>query len=176
MSLFLINVLLAALWVLLWGDLSLYTIIIGFVFGYAVLWLFVRLRGSDTLWNAYGRRLYGIATFVLYFLGLLVKSNIEIAREILTPGLSIKPRIVRYDVTGLSPAQIAALSNAITLTPGTLVVDARTDDKTGQSTLHIHSLFSEDRESTIRDLDSLRHRMERDIFFTRRSPAEGASA
>ncbi|MEM1012822.1 MAG: Na+/H+ antiporter subunit E [Planctomycetota bacterium] len=163
MSLFLVNVLLAAMWVLLWGDLSLYTIVLGFAFGYAVLWLFARLRGHDTLWNAYGRRLFGLFTFGIYFFGQLVKSNWQIARQILSPGLDIDPRIIRYDVTGLSTAEITILSNAITLTPGTLVIDSRT--RGDRTLLYIHCLFAEDRETQIEEIDTLRHHMERDVFF-----------
>ena len=176
MSLFLINLLLAFLWIFLWGDLSLYTLLIGFALGYLTLLLFARIRGRDTLWNAYGSRLWAIIGFSAYFFGLLVKSNWQIAKEILTPGLSIKPRILRYEVTGLGEVEVVALANAITLTPGTLVVDIRTHDD-GQAFLYIHGLFAEDREATIAELDDLRDRMKQDVFPKRRPVAkEGVTA
>ena len=163
MTLFLVNVLLAALWVILWGDLSLYTIAVGFVFGYAVLWLFARTVNRGLLREAYGRRVIDLARFGGHFAWLLVKSNWQIAREVVTPGSGISPRIVRYEVTGLNDAQTTALSNAITLTPGTLVVDCR-DSPDGRRHLYVHAIYAADRERAVADLDRLRRRMEREVF------------
>ncbi len=170
MNLFIINLLLAVLWVFLWGDLTLYTLGIGLIFGYITLLLFTRIRGHegpDTLWNAYGRKLWRAIVFVGYFFRLLVVSNLQIAKEILTPGLSIQPRVIRYEVTGLGPFSIVTFANAITLTPGTLVVDVR-HNSDGRSFLYIHSLFAEDRQATIRSLDELRERMQEDVFLGHR--------
>ncbi len=165
MSLFVVNLLLAVLWVFLWGDLSIYTLALGFAFGYATLLLFARIRGRDTLWNAYGRRLFAVAGFAVHFFKLLVKSNLEIAREILTPGMSIQPSILRYDVTGLGETAIVAFSSAVTLTPGTLVVDVNTTSD-GRTLLYIHALFARDRAAVVADLDALRVRMERDVLLS----------
>ena len=166
MTLFLVNVLLAALWVILWGDLSLYTIAVGFAFGYAVLWLFARTvsrGGEGAMREAYGRRVIGLVRFAGHFAWLLVKSNWQIAREVVTPGMGISPRILRYEVTGLNDAETTALSNAITLTPGTLVVDVR-DSEGGRRHLYVHAIYAADRARAEADLDRLRRRMEREVF------------
>ena len=170
MTLLLVNVLLALLWVLLWGDLSLWTIAVGFLLGYGTLYLFTRLSpgGRGGVRAAYGRRIGSILRFSLYFLRLLVRSNLQIAGEILTPGLSIRPRILRYEVTGLSDAQTATLANAITLTPGTLVVDVRDekagDGATGRRHLYVHAMYAADRGRATADLDALRRRLMREVF------------
>jgi multicomponent Na+:H+ antiporter subunit E len=163
MSLFLVNVLLALLWVLLWDDLSVYTIVIGFVFGYATLYLFTRFSSGRTLRNAYGQRLIDLFVFAVKFTILLIRSNLEIAWEILTPGYGMTPRIIRYEVTGMTETQVAAFSNAITLTPGTLVVDVR-DSAGGRLHLYVHCLYAGDRDQAVRDLDELRLLMNRRVF------------
>lgn len=170
MRLFLVNVLLAVLWIFLWGELSIYTLLVGFVGGYLVLWLFTRVHGG-LLRDAYGQRIVDLVRFSVYFLVLLVRSNLQIAWEILTPGFGMRPRFVRYDVTGLSETQLVALSNAITLTPGTLVIDAR-DTADGRKMLYVHSMYAEDRDAAVRDLDALRWRMERDLFKARMHPTD----
>lgn len=164
MRLFLVNVLLAVLWIFLWGELSFYTLLVGFAGGYLVLWLFTRTHGG-MLRDAYGQRIVDLLRFSGHFLVLLVQSNLQIAREILTPGLAMQPRFVRYEVTGLNPVQITALSNAITLTPGTLVIDVR-DTPDGRTMLYVHCMFAKDRQAAVDDLDALRQRMEQDLFKT----------
>ncbi len=176
MTLFFVNVLLAVLWVFLWGDLSLYTLLVGLVGGYVVLWLFTRVNGRRTLRDAYGQRLINLVRFTGYFLKLLVVSNLQIAREIVTPGQQMTPRFVRYEVTGMSDAQATAFANAITLTPGTLVVDAR-EREDGRRFLYVHAMYAEDREAAVLSLGELRRRLEHDVFVTRpRTPPEDVVA
>jgi multicomponent Na+:H+ antiporter subunit E len=160
MTLLILNLLLAVIWILLWGTVDFYTILVGLVGGYFVLWVFTRALGKHTVREAYGQHVLDLISFGWYFLIQLVKSNLMLAREVLTPGLTMRPRIIRYDIGSLNDAQIVALSNAITLTPGTLVVDVSKDKKQ----LYIHAMFAQDRDKTIADLDELRHRMERQVF------------
>ena len=139
MTLLLINVLIAVIWVFLWGELNVWTLLIGLFGGYAILWLFTRVQGDGgVLRRAYGQRVIDLCRFAGHFARLLVVSNLQIAREILTPGNGLSPRIVRYDVTGMTPAEVATLSNAITLTPGTLVTDVR--DRRGGPDAAVRSL------------------------------------
>ncbi len=160
MTLFLMNLLLAVIWVLLWGRASAWTIGTGLIGGYFVLWIFTRVHGRDVLRRAYGGRVVDTVRFAIYFLALLIRSNLALAWEILTPHWRMSPRIVRYDVSHLTGPQIVAFSNALTLTPGTLTVDISDD----QQRLYIHCMYAADRERAIRDLDDLRLRMERDVF------------
>lgn len=164
MTLFLVNLILAGLWVFLWGSLSFYTLLAGFLLGYVAILVFTRAtpRGRRAR-NMYVGRIRGALAFTWYFAKALVVSNLEIAREVITPGMGIEPRIVRYDVTGLTPGQIVAFASAITLTPGTLVVDSVTNAN-GRDMLYVHSMYARDYDATIADLDQLRDRMERQLF------------
>lgn len=55
--------------------------------------------------------------------GQLVRSNIEVARIILTPGLPISPTVVEIDALSKDRLGQAILGNSITLTPGSLTID-----------------------------------------------------
>lgn len=61
--------------------------------------------------------------FWLWLLPEIVKSNLAVARIVLSPRPPISPRITVVDASRLSPASQAVLANAITLTPGTLALD-----------------------------------------------------
>ena len=67
-----------------------------------------------------------IAFMVIYlfvFLWELIKSNIDVAKRIISPKLPINPGIVKVKTKLKSPLGRAVLANSITLTPGTLTVE-----------------------------------------------------
>lgn len=55
----------------------------------------------------------------------IVLSNLSVARVILTPSLPIHPRIVAIEVSQKSEVAQVIHANSITLTPGTVTLDAR---------------------------------------------------
>ena len=61
--------------------------------------------------------------FIFIFLIELVKSNLDVARRVLTPSLPINPGIVEVKTKLTSKMARMLLANSITLTPGTLTVD-----------------------------------------------------
>ena len=132
----------------------------GFVIGLAVG--FVVVSTSDLAFGRpnHGRRLLRMVRFAGYFLAILVRANLQIAREILTPGFSQTPRIVRYPVQDLDDVQVTVLANCITLTPGTLVVDASEDGRW----LYVHCMYAEDRAKAIDGLRELEDRLRREVF------------
>lgn len=64
-----------------------------------------------------------LPAFLFVFLRALVYANIDMARRILSPALPIRPEIVQVETRLQSPLGKLLLTNAITLTPGTLAVD-----------------------------------------------------
>ena len=107
-----------------------------------------------------------------YFLYILVKANLDVAWEIITPGYAMKPRMIRYDVTGLTPIQITTLANAITLTPGTLSADIND----AGDTLYIHAMYAEQKQDATKDLDELRDKLLKLVFQTDIETLRGESA
>lgn len=54
----------------------------------------------------------------------IVTSSLEVARIVLARRLQLSTRVVEIDASRLSPVDQAILGNSITLTPGTLTLDA----------------------------------------------------
>lgn len=76
------------------------------------------------------------AGFIVYSIGPLlwgmVKANLDVAYRVITG--KIRPGIVRVPVDLENEAQYTILSNSITLTPGTLTIDACPEEKA----LYVH--------------------------------------
>ncbi|MFW6059781.1 MAG: Na+/H+ antiporter subunit E [Phycisphaeraceae bacterium] len=152
----LLNLFLALVYVALTGDISGMNFLIGFGLGFLVVTVFCRAVGTPS----YPRKYFRLLSFGLYFLRILIMANLQVAWEIITPSLNIRPRIIRYPVHELTPVQITTLANAISLTPGTLTCDV---DDDGEH-LYIHAMYGEDREATVRSLDELKDRLMAEVF------------
>ncbi|MCK5841245.1 MAG: Na+/H+ antiporter subunit E [Candidatus Sabulitectum sp.] len=63
--------------------------------------------------------------YLFVFLWELLKSNIDVARRVISPRLPINPGIVKVKTRLKSPLGRAFLANSITLTPGTLTVEMK---------------------------------------------------
>ncbi len=81
------------------------------------------------------RRIAGLwVLFVGILLKEIVKANVQVAAIVLSPSMTVSPRVTPYVTRLRSPKMMAALATAITLTPGTMTVDLK-----GQ-TFSIHCL------------------------------------
>ena len=66
--------------------------------------------------------------FIVVFFIELIKSNLDVARRVLTPSLPINPGTVSFKTKLESNFAKMVLANAITLTPGTLSIDIVDDN------------------------------------------------
>jgi multicomponent Na+:H+ antiporter subunit E len=82
------------------------------------------------------RYFYFIFYFVPVFIWECFKANLNVAYRVIHPNLPINPGIVKVRTKLKIDVALTLLSNAITLTPGTLVVDI---DKTN-GILYVHWL------------------------------------
>jgi len=155
-QLFLLNLFLAAVYVVLTDDLSALNLLTGFFIGSLVVTIYARATDRPSYFGKIGRLL----RFIGYFLRILTKANLQVAWEIITPGFSMSPRIIRYPVHELTAVQTTTLANAITLTPGTLTVDV--DEPGGY--LHIHCMYAADRAAAVSQIDDLKDRLVREVF------------
>ncbi len=71
--------------------------------------------------------------FIPVFIYYCLKSSFQVAYLVIHPKLPIKPGIVKIQTNLKNPAAITMLSNCITLTPGTLTVEA-----TSEGILYVH--------------------------------------
>jgi multicomponent Na+:H+ antiporter subunit E len=65
--------------------------------------------------------------YVPWLIKEIVLSNIEVAKLIWHPRLPITPQVIRAKASQRTPLGLAAFANSITLTPGTLSLDADED-------------------------------------------------
>jgi multicomponent Na+:H+ antiporter subunit E len=125
---------LVVVWEALWEAVTLGTVLGGLVVAGLLVWLFPlheRAEGSGRV------RPLAVLRFVGYFLVKLVESNIVVAWEVITPSTDrVNEGIVAVPISGGSDTVVAALANAISLTPGTLTVEVDRDP----AVLYVHVL------------------------------------
>lgn len=151
MNYLLLNILLALAWLVLIGDYTPMNFVVGFAVSYGILWLSQRAIGR----TLYFVRVPKAIALAAYFLWELVKANVRVAYDIVTPRHHMKPAILAVPLDVQTDFQITLLANLITLTPGTLSLDVSSDRKV----LYIHTMY-------VTDLD--RFRMEIKQGFERR--------
>lgn len=90
------------------------------------LWLGVRMDLTNRAYFALELvpRMFG---YWAWLLKEIIYSNFAITRIILSPSLPIQPTMLRLHPPSPGPIGRATLANSITLTPGTLTVDAHRD-------------------------------------------------
>jgi multicomponent Na+:H+ antiporter subunit E len=136
MNVFLLNLLLAGLWVASTGVFTYANALLGFVVGYVALWWLQALLG----WSPYFRKLPLGISFVVMFLWEVLKSNLRVAWDVVTPQTLRRPGIIAVPLEAESDLEITLLANLITLTPGSLSLDVSPDRKT----LYVHVMFIDD--------------------------------
>ena len=95
--------------------------------------------------------------FIFFFLYELVKANVQVAYEVMTPHYNMSPGIVKIPLTAKTNIEITLLANMITLTPGTLSLDVSDDRKV----LYVHSMYITTREKFI---DGIKNGFEKRIL------------
>ncbi len=128
----LLNVVLAFLWMFIKVSYDPISFIKGYIFGLLVI--FVLRRFFDS--RFYLARLWSFIKLIFIFIRELILSNVAIVKIVLKPRLDMRPAIFAMDTELTKDWQIMLLSNLITLTPGTLVIDVSEDNKT----LFIHAM------------------------------------
>lgn len=140
----LMNILLAMVWVALTGKFTVVNFSFGIVLCYLLMWISTR----DSEDRKYFSKIPKIISFFFYFLYELVKANLEVAYDVITPRFYMKPGIIGVPLTAETDLEITLLANLITLTPGTLSLDVSEDRKT----LYVHAMYITDRDSFIRSI------------------------
>lgn len=154
----LLNVLIAFTWMFLSVSFKPTTFIVGYLLG--LLMLFMLRKSLST--RFYMDRLWAVIKLAALFLKELVMSNFSVLKLIIQPKMPIRPAIFAMPTVLEQDWEITLLSNLITLTPGTVVIDISDDNKT----LYIHSIDFEDIDDAV---ESIRNTFEKAILEVSRS-------
>jgi multicomponent Na+:H+ antiporter subunit E len=104
--------------------------------------------GSQKESNKYVKIIPRIISFIFYFLYAVIVANLQVAYEVMTPNLYVKPGIIKIPLDVETNTEISILANLITLTPGTLSIDVSDDKKV----LYVHSMYVTDRDKFVHDI------------------------
>ncbi len=141
---FLLNNLLTFVWVALTGTFTFLNFAFGFALSFLALWIISRNESEGKYFKLVPRSI----GFVFFFLYELIKANIQVAYDVITPKFYMTPGIVRVPLDAKSDLEITLLANLISLTPGTLSLDVSEDKKV----LYVHSMYISDKEEFIRGI------------------------
>jgi multicomponent Na+:H+ antiporter subunit E len=116
--------------------------------------------------HEYGWRVWALISFGVFLTYSIIVSSLHVAGLILARHPNLDQGIVAIPLEASNDVEIALLATSITLTPGTLSVDVRTDEN-GQRVLYVHNLV-------VGDPDEMRKSIKRDfeqriLRFTRES-------
>ena len=118
------TILLFITWILLSG-IAFQELIFGGITALVISYLFLnRLTILGDMKLGIKPVIFGIGYFFLFSWELL-KSNLDVAKRVVSPKLPINPGIVKVKTKLKTPLGRAFLANSITLTPGTLTVEMR---------------------------------------------------
>lgn len=140
----LLNFFLAFIWMFLSNDYSALAFFKGYFFGILVMIAFRRFFDQ----RFYILNVFAVIRLIFLFFSELVKSNISVIKLVLSPQLSLRPGVFALETDLKKDWEITILSNLITLTPGTLVLDVSDDNKI----LYIHAIDLEDAEQAKWDI------------------------
>ena len=114
---------LIGVWVLLSGIIEPLLLILGLASGLAVAWLKARADRGDRAPVRFDLRIGRLPGYLLWLAWEIVKSNIDVSRRILSPGLPIEPSVRWLPASQRSELARVVYADSITLTPGTLSID-----------------------------------------------------
>jgi len=151
--LFAINLVLALLWAMANGEVTLLTLGSGFLVGMLVLHLVGPVLGD----SRYALRFLGAIGLIVFFLRELLLSSVRVAIDVLRPTFTMRPAIIQVPLDVQDDVQITMLANLISLTPGTLSVDVSDDKKN----LYVHAMYGDDPDAEVKRIKhSFEHRIQ----------------
>jgi multicomponent Na+:H+ antiporter subunit E len=139
-----LNFFIALLWMFLTVSFNASTFIVGFLLGTGMLWITKGFFPG----RFYMNRVWAVIKLILLFFKELIMANIQVLLLIVQPKMPIKPAIFALPTVLEKDWEITLLSNLITLTPGTLVIDVSEDSKT----IYIHALDYGDADDAINSI------------------------
>lgn len=137
----LLNLIVAVVWMLLHNRWNAMTFFAGYLVG--ALFLFMLRRFFHEPF--YAARLWAAIKLAWLFIVELVKSTFVVIGQVTRPRLNVRPGIFRVTTPLRAAWQITLLSNLITLTPGSVVMEVDPE----QGVMYIHAMDADEFKRSI---------------------------
>lgn len=142
-----LGVWLVLVWLALWRDLTVANLVSGVLVAAVTIWLFpIPEQRSDL-----SVRPVALLRFLATALWAIIRANVVVAWEVLTPANQINEGVVAVDLRARHPVVITLVSHAIGLAPGTMVIDVD-DDGDGPARMYVHVLHLREIEDVRQDV------------------------
>lgn len=158
---------LTGLWMVLWRSTTPATVITGVALAVALTWA---VRRADANRVQHRVHLLALLRYLGHMVVALVRSNVQLAWEVLTPTDDTKPGLLEVRLPPSSELVLTVIANSITLTPGTMTLALQPET----STLTIHVLHLRDVDAARAEIEDL-HRLV-SAALVRTSSDQGALA
>jgi len=145
---------LVVIWLALWGSVTFPNVVTGILCGTALVLVFPPAPQREDPFSVHP---WPALSFVVWFAWALIVSNVSVAREVVVPPSRsrIRTAVVVVPLRTRSGRLATIIANAITLTPGTLTIDAR-----GRPTvLFVHVLAFDSVDATRDEVADLERRV-----------------
>ena len=103
------------------------------------------------------KRSYHFVLFLGFYLVKLVRANLFIAYDILTPRMLVNPGFTKIKLELSSDYGLLMFSNLVSMTPGTLSIDIDSERKY----LIVHLLYMDKKEETEKELLQIMNRIKK---------------
>lgn len=169
---------LTAVWVLLWGRLSVANVVGGALVSLALLAVFpLEARPGD---RRVVVRPFAALRLVGHVLVQLVTSNAAMSAQIVRVRPHLHPGVVRCPLRTRSDGVVTMVADVLAFGPGTMVVDVECPDAPGAATLLVHVLRVDETDRVRRAVARLEELVVAafgsadEVAACRASPADGA--
>jgi len=154
----LLNLVIAFVWMFLYNEWSPQRFLLGYLIGLTLIFILRRFWPEPF----YLRKLWALVKLLALFARELFVSSFTVVRQIVRPGLDLRPGIFAYRTELKSDWEITLLSCLICLTPGTLTLEVSGEG----DTLYIHAMDIGDKDTVT---EQIRGTFEKAIMEVTRS-------
>ena len=134
-------------WVALWREVTVANAVSGLLVAGLVVWLFPPAQESPV-----GVRPLALVRFVVATAVSIVRANLVVAWEVVTPSNRINEGVVAVELASNNPVVVTLVSHAIILAPGTMVIDIDRGSEGLPTMLYVHVLHLRSVERVRRDV------------------------
>ena len=144
------NLVIALMWAFLFTPFAFENFVFGYMLGAVVVYFWQKLWQKQPPDRFYLHKVWDVLFLCYMFLREIIKSCWIVFRLVFTPGLKMRSGLIAYETKLKTPLGIILLSNMITITPGSFVIEVSPDNKV--LLIHVFDIVDEGAESFKRDV------------------------